>query len=304
MACPWTLLDGEGDCARERGATEKARTNDKTNVAASTPVSDGERVFAIFSSNDLVCLDLDGNLLWLRGITRDYPNASNSLGMASSPIVLDGLEQLFRLHPDIVVVGRCRNADDALRVVRAERPDVVVLDLLITSACYYAAYRLRFEDPEDFMKNFVTFTNSFPLVIGVQMVAFFTVGVYRGVWRHFGMSDALVITRGIFFGAVTSQIFILYVYRFFSYSRTVFAIYAVLVILFHKFVQPLTILSALALANMSDCMVAKASLTLSATLVMGTIALDLLSRLTRTTCSFSMSRGPISIRMQAPLNSQ
>ena len=50
------------------------------------------------------------------------------------PIVLDGLEQLFRLHPDIVVVGRCRNADDALRVVRAERPDVVVLDLLMPGA--------------------------------------------------------------------------------------------------------------------------------------------------------------------------
>ena len=34
----------------------------------------------------------------------------------------------------------------------------------------------------------------------------------------------------MFFGAVTSQLFILYVYRFFSYSRTVFAIYAVLLL--------------------------------------------------------------------------
>jgi outer membrane protein assembly factor BamB len=29
-------------------------------------------------------LDLDGNLIWLRGLTVDYPNVSNSLGMASS----------------------------------------------------------------------------------------------------------------------------------------------------------------------------------------------------------------------------
>ena len=36
------------------------------------------------------CLDLDGNLKWLRGLTRDYPNASNSLGMASSPIIVNG----------------------------------------------------------------------------------------------------------------------------------------------------------------------------------------------------------------------
>lgn len=107
----------------------------------------------------------------------------------------------------------------------------VVLDFIITSACYYAAYRLRFEDPEDFMKNFGNFTTSFPLVVGVQMIAFFTVGIYRGVWRHFGMNDALVITRGIFFGAVISQLLILYVYNFFSYSRTVFAIYALLLLI-------------------------------------------------------------------------
>ena len=83
--------DGTKRWERQFWSTGRTMTHDKTNVAASTPVSDGERVFAIFSSNDLVCLDLDGNLLWFRGITRDYPNASNSLGMASSPIVLDGL---------------------------------------------------------------------------------------------------------------------------------------------------------------------------------------------------------------------
>ena len=37
----------------------------------------------------MACLDLDGNLLWYRGLTYDFPNASNSLGMASSPVVVD-----------------------------------------------------------------------------------------------------------------------------------------------------------------------------------------------------------------------
>ena len=83
--------DGTQRWERTFWSTGRTMTHDKTSVAASTPVSDGERLFAIFSSNDLVCLDLDGNLLWLRGLTRDYPNASNSLGMASSPIILDGL---------------------------------------------------------------------------------------------------------------------------------------------------------------------------------------------------------------------
>ena len=56
--------------------------------AAPTPASDGERIFAFYSSNDLVCLDLDGNLLWYRGLGYDYPKAGNDVGMASSPLVV------------------------------------------------------------------------------------------------------------------------------------------------------------------------------------------------------------------------
>ena len=71
-------------------ATGRTMSHNKTCVAANTPCSDGDRVFALFSSNDLFAFDLDGNLLWLRGLTFDYPNASNSLGMAQSPVVIDG----------------------------------------------------------------------------------------------------------------------------------------------------------------------------------------------------------------------
>ena len=47
------------------------------------------------------------------------------------PIVLDGLEQLFRLEADIEIVARCRNANEALRALRNTIPDVMVLDLLM-----------------------------------------------------------------------------------------------------------------------------------------------------------------------------
>ena len=80
--------DGSKIWERQFSATGRTSHHPKTPVAASTPASDGQRVFALFSSNDLVCLDLDGNLEWFRGLTYDHPNASNSLGMASSPIVV------------------------------------------------------------------------------------------------------------------------------------------------------------------------------------------------------------------------
>jgi outer membrane protein assembly factor BamB len=55
--------------------------------AAPTPVSDGQRVFAFYSSNDLVCVDLEGNLQWMRGLAIDHVGVGNDVGMSSSPIV-------------------------------------------------------------------------------------------------------------------------------------------------------------------------------------------------------------------------
>ena len=73
---------------RQFWATGRTQCHNKMCVATPTPASDGQRVFATFSSNDVVCLDLEGNLIWFRGLSHDYPNASNSLGMASSPVVV------------------------------------------------------------------------------------------------------------------------------------------------------------------------------------------------------------------------
>jgi DNA-binding NarL/FixJ family response regulator len=45
------------------------------------------------------------------------------------PIVLDGLEQVFRLESDMQVVGRATSALASLTAVERHRPDVLVLDL-------------------------------------------------------------------------------------------------------------------------------------------------------------------------------
>ncbi len=79
---------GDQRWQRQFDATGRTMTHDKMCNATPTMASDGERVFALYSSNDLVCLDLNGKLQWFRGLGSEFPNASNSLGMSSSPIVI------------------------------------------------------------------------------------------------------------------------------------------------------------------------------------------------------------------------
>jgi outer membrane protein assembly factor BamB len=73
---------------RQLWATGHTVVNPYGGVAAPTPASDGQRVFAFFSSNDLACFDLEGNLQWLRGLAYESPTTRNDVGMASSPLVV------------------------------------------------------------------------------------------------------------------------------------------------------------------------------------------------------------------------
>jgi outer membrane protein assembly factor BamB len=76
---------------RTSKATGRPYCHPTSSNAAPTPCSDGQRVFAFFSSNDLVCYDLNGNLQWFRGLAYDHPLAGNDVGMSSSPIVVKGV---------------------------------------------------------------------------------------------------------------------------------------------------------------------------------------------------------------------
>lgn len=82
------VATGKKAWERQFWATGRCFHHPTSAVAAPTPASDGKRIVAFYSSNDLVCLDLDGNLLWYRGLGYDYPKAGNDVGMSSSPVIV------------------------------------------------------------------------------------------------------------------------------------------------------------------------------------------------------------------------
>lgn len=104
---------------RQFWATGRTLCHPTSAVAAPTPASDGRNIYAFYSSNDLICLDLDGNLKWLRGLTHDYPRAANDVGMASSPVVVDDtVVVLIECQGDSFVAG----IDAATGLTKWRRP--------------------------------------------------------------------------------------------------------------------------------------------------------------------------------------
>jgi outer membrane protein assembly factor BamB len=83
----FSVADGKKLWERQFTATGNTQCHPKTNMAAPSPTTDGKAVYALFATGDLAALDLDGNLLWYRSLVRDYPDITNQVGMAASPVV-------------------------------------------------------------------------------------------------------------------------------------------------------------------------------------------------------------------------
>ena len=106
----------------------------------------------------------------------------------------------------------------------------VMLDLVLITASYYAAYRLRFEG--EALDIFLpSFTASLPVVIVCKLAAHYASGLYRRSWFTFGLSDVATVGRAVVIGTTASVLAATYLYRFERFSRGVFIIDASLLLL-------------------------------------------------------------------------
>jgi UDP-GlcNAc:undecaprenyl-phosphate/decaprenyl-phosphate GlcNAc-1-phosphate transferase len=115
-----------------------------------------------------------------------------------------------------------------VNLVYQRRVAEVLLDACLIPIAYYAAYRLRFEGPQ-YKPNLQYFLQSLPVVVASQIGALFALGAYRGIWQYFSLIDGVTFAKAAFAGTALSVLVVLFLYRFESYSRTVFIIYAVLI---------------------------------------------------------------------------
>jgi UDP-GlcNAc:undecaprenyl-phosphate GlcNAc-1-phosphate transferase len=99
----------------------------------------------------------------------------------------------------------------------------VLLDFVLITVAYYAAYILRFEG--QIGGNLDFFLKSLPILVACQIFAFYVMGVYRGIWERTGVRDLIGYMKAITIGTIMPMLFFLFMYRFQSYSRAVFVIY-------------------------------------------------------------------------------
>ena len=107
----------------------------------------------------------------------------------------------------------------------------VILDVFLISFAYWLSYFLRFEGAA-YGSNFPLFLKTLPIVLACLMLAYFGFGVYRGVWRYTSVAELITYVKAVTSGVVLSILIILFLYRFQGYSRTVFAIYWGILLLF------------------------------------------------------------------------
>lgn len=85
----FSTLDGTRQWLRTLHALGRPYTHPTSANASPSPASDGEKIVALFSSCDLVCLGVDGTPLWYRALAVDHPRTGNDVSMSSSPVILD-----------------------------------------------------------------------------------------------------------------------------------------------------------------------------------------------------------------------
>ncbi|MEM8910881.1 MAG: PQQ-binding-like beta-propeller repeat protein [Planctomycetota bacterium] len=85
----FNTTDGSRNWVQTFSALGRPYTHPTSANASPSPASDGNAIVALYSSCDLVCLELDGTPRWYRALAVDHPQTGNDISMSSSPTIVD-----------------------------------------------------------------------------------------------------------------------------------------------------------------------------------------------------------------------
>jgi len=107
----------------------------------------------------------------------------------------------------------------------------VLLDLLLIILAYWSAYAIKFGA---FSRSpaWTLFLRTLPVIVFVKMLVFLGMGVYRGIWRYTSVDDLIVFAKAVVLSSLATLGAVLFKFRFEGFSRTVFLIDGLLMLMF------------------------------------------------------------------------
>src|SRR5687768_12842250 len=107
----------------------------------------------------------------------------------------------------------------------------VLLDLVLIVLAYWSAYAIKFGAFSG-SQAWNLFLRTVPVLVFVKMAAFLAIGVYRGLWRYTSLDDLIVFVKAVVLSSVISVLVLLFAFRFEGFSRAVFVLDGILMLLF------------------------------------------------------------------------
>lgn len=131
---------------RKLGTGDRTVRVDEGNGASSSPVTDGEHVWAMVSTGELACFDFEGNETWRVDLQDRYGKFVIQFGMTSTP-VLDG-DRLYlqMMHQEAALVVALDKKTGA-EVWKQNRPSDAIKECLDS----YASPMLYRDDAREFL---------------------------------------------------------------------------------------------------------------------------------------------------------
>jgi UDP-GlcNAc:undecaprenyl-phosphate GlcNAc-1-phosphate transferase len=107
----------------------------------------------------------------------------------------------------------------------------VLLDVVLILLAYWGAYAIEFGALSG-STAWKLFLRTLPVLVFVKMATFLVMGVYRGLWRYTSLDDLIVFAKAVVVSSVMSVLAVLFAFRFEGFSRTVFVIDGLLMLMF------------------------------------------------------------------------
>ncbi len=107
----------------------------------------------------------------------------------------------------------------------------VLLDVVLIILAYWAAYALKFGAFSD-SPAWRLFLRTLPVLVFVKMATFLAMGVYRGLWKYTSIDDLILFAKAVILSSIASVLAVLFAFRFEGFSRTVFLLDGLLMLMF------------------------------------------------------------------------